>query len=118
MSGKIVFHDPVGSAIGYPQELVGRDEVSIWRRPDAGLPHVEELPVLIENLDSPVAAIHNEQAPILADLNAVNRIELVGPGIRRILRRAAPVHQKLSILIELRHASPAVAVTDKERAVG
>src|SRR5205823_7394793 len=68
--------------------------------------------------NSPVAAIHNEEAPIVADLNTVNRIELVGSGILRIFRRVAPVHQKLSILIELRDASAAVPVADKECAVG
>ena len=41
-----------------------------------------------------------------------------GPGLLRILGRAAPVHQELAVLVELRDARAAVAVADEERAVG
>ena len=55
---------------------------------------------------------------VLADLDAVDGVELVRPRVLRILRRAAPVHDELAVLVELGDARAAVAVADEERAVG
>ena len=41
----------------------------------------------------------------------------LGPGFLRILRRTAPIHQELPILVELRDTGAAVAIADEERAV-
>src|SRR5437667_4734729 len=117
MSVEIVFHNAVRSAVGYPQGLIGRDQVRVWRRSNSGLPHIEELAVLIEHLNPAMSAIDNEQAAVVADLNAVNGVELIGAGILRIFRRRAPIHQEFSNLVEFGDARSAVSVADKERAV-
>ena len=41
-----------------------------------------------------------------------------GPGFFGSFGAAAPVHQELAVLVELRDARAAVAVADEERAVG
>src|SRR5260370_41141101 len=107
MSIEVILHDAVRSAVRDPQQLIGRDEVSIRRRSNARLPHVEEFSILIEDLNSPVSPIDDEQPAILADLNAVNRVELVRSGILRILRRTAPLHQEFSVFVKLCHSGAA-----------
>src|SRR5688500_11360586 len=64
-----------------------------------------------------MAAIDDEQTPVLADLDAVDRVELVRPRVVRILRWATPVLDELAVLVKFRHARAAVAVADEERAV-
>ena len=76
-------------------------------------PHVEELPIFVENLNTAVPAIGDIQAAILVDCNRVHRVELAGPGARR-----SPRHEILSVFVELDHASVRVAVGDVEGAVG
>ena len=63
-------------------------------------------------------AVHDEDAPVFADRNAVHGIELTGAGIGGIFRTAAPVHQEFPVLVELGHARAAVSVADEERTVG
>src|SRR5262245_47874250 len=115
---QVVLHNSVCAAISDPKELIGRNQMCIWRRSDSRVPHVEELSVLIENLNSSVATIDDEQPPIIADLNTMNGIEFVWTRILGIFRRAAPVHQELAVLVELRDACAAVTIADKERSVG
>src|SRR6266550_562206 len=67
---------------------------------------------------APVSAIDHEQATVVADLDAVNGVELVRSWVLRILRRRSPVHQELAVLVELGDARAAVAVADEARAVG
>src|SRR5678816_872428 len=61
-----------------------------------------------------MTAIHDENSPILTHSNAVNRVPLVGSGVVGIFGSAAPVHQELSILVELRHTLPAISIADEE----
>src|SRR4029077_18598212 len=77
-----------------------------------------ELPVLVEHLEAPVSAVDDEEAAVVADLDAVDRVELIRPRVLRILRRGAPVNQELAALVELRDTRAAVAVTDEEGAIG
>ena len=65
-----------------------------------------------------MATIDDKEPAVLADLDAVHGVELVRPRLVRILRRAAPVHQELAVLVELGDARAAVTVADEERAVG
>src|SRR5688500_4878059 len=64
-----------------------------------------------------MAAIDDEHTPVLADLNAVDSVELVRPRVIRILRRTTPVLDELAVLVKFRHARAAVTVADEERAV-
>src|SRR5262245_38599499 len=64
-----------------------------------------------------MTAIDDEQAAILADLDAVHRVELVRARIRRILRRTAPVLDELAVFVEFGDARAAVTVADEERAI-
>src|SRR5438094_9051584 len=77
---QVVFHNAVGSTVGNPQELIGCDHVRVRRRSNAGLPHIEEFAVFVEHLNPPMSAVHNEQAAVVADLNAVNVLNSFGPG--------------------------------------
>src|SRR5688500_19560870 len=61
--------------------------------------------------------IDHEQPAILADLDAVDGVELVRSRLARIFRRAAPVLDELAVLVELGHARAAVAVADEEGAI-
>src|SRR5262245_21661318 len=114
---QVVLHNSVCAAISDPKELIGRNQMCIWRRPHSRVPHVEKLSVLIENLNPSVATIDDEQPPIIADLNTMNRVEFVWTRILGIFRRAAPVHQEFAVLVELRDACAAVTA-DEERSVG
>src|SRR5262249_24250825 len=115
---QVVLQHPIGPAVRDPQELIGRDDVRVRRRANARRPHVEEVAVLVESLDAPMAPINDEQPSVLADLNAVDGVELARSRILRILRRRAPVREEPAVLVELRDAGAAVAVADEERTVG
>src|SRR5262249_53248462 len=115
---QVILHNSVCAAISDPKELIGRNQMCIWRRSDSSVPHVEKLSVLIENLNPSVATIDDEQPSIIADLNTMNGIEFVWTWILGIFRRTAPVHQELAVLVELRDACTAVTIADKERSVG
>src|SRR5215510_2317200 len=115
---QVILHNSVRPTVSDPKELIGRNQMCIWRRPDSRVPHVEELSVLVENLDPSVTTINDEQPPIIADLNAMNRIEFIWTWILRIFWSAAPVHQELAVFVELRDARTPVAIADEERSVG
>ena len=63
-------------------------------------------------------AVDNEQAAVLADVDAVHGVPLVGAGVLGILGRRPPVHQEFAVLVELGNPRAAIAIADEKRAVG
>src|SRR5262245_60038856 len=65
-----------------------------------------------------MTSVHYEDSAVVADRDTVHGIELVGTRVVGILRGGSPIHQKLSVLVELGHSRAAVSVAHEERAVG
>src|SRR5271154_6785088 len=68
-----------------------------------------------------VPVVHKNVARGWVDSYAVYVAEIAGTSIDGTTRRSAlraPLHQKLSVLVELRHARSGVSVGDEERPVG
>ncbi len=83
----------------------------------AHAPFIEIFSVFIEDLDSFVAAVVDEDSPRLRiDSDAVHIAHITGPLIRG-RSFPAPIEEKFAVLVEFRDARSVVAVGDKESAV-
>src|SRR5688572_22264996 len=91
LAGEVVLEYAHRAAIRDPQHLIGGNQVRVRRRAHAGGEHVEELTFGIEHLEAAMTAIDDEQAAVLADLDAVHGVELVRSRLARVFRRPAPV---------------------------
>src|SRR6185503_13263380 len=91
---EIELQDAIRERIAGPDESLVVDEVirdqrALARGPvrRAQRPHVEEIAVGVEHLHALVPAIDDEQPLILADRDAVHRVELVRARVSGVLRR-------------------------------
>src|SRR5579863_7163442 len=80
-SGQVVLVElEVAVAVRHPEVLVGGHEDVIRRRVSvAEVPLIEELAVLIEDLNAPVAAVVDVEASLVVDGDAVHGIEVPWP---------------------------------------
>src|SRR5262249_49503674 len=95
---EIELEDSIRAAVAGPDEALVVDEVirherRLTRGPmrRAQRPHRDEFAVGVEHLHALVAAVDDEQAPVLGYSDAVDSVELVRSGMLRVLWRLAPV---------------------------
>src|ERR1700680_2703769 len=101
-----------------PEVLVRGHEDMIRRGGSvAEVPLSEELAVLVEDLNAPVASVVDVQPALVVDGDAVHGIEVVWSHLLAIFAPLAPRHQEFAGLIKFHDARFLVAVGDEEGAV-
>src|ERR1019366_2115770 len=120
----VVANDPVRTLVGGPHLPLGEvDRVDrgllLADLAGAGLPHVQELAVLVEHLDAAVAAVVDVDAPRRrVDRDAVHDVEVARTRLHSVdLAALAPLHQVVAVLVELHDTRVVVAVSEEHRPV-
>src|ERR1700680_3328811 len=102
-----------------PEVLVrGHEDVIRRGGAVAEVPLSEELAVLIEDLNAPVASVVDVEPALVVDRDAVHGIEVVWPHLLAAgLAPLAPRHQELAVLVKFHDARFLVPIGDEEGAV-
>src|SRR5438876_1214669 len=107
------FYDGFTQLVAYPQCVIGLDVHS--RRPaDTRCPLFKELSLLIENLDSPVCAIRNDDTASRIHQDDMWQIELTGP----FSFRSSDDRDELAVLIESHNPGVLITIGDIDVAIG
>ena len=117
---QVVLEDLVAAAVRGPKVAVVRDDEHVdVGGPLAHAPLVQVFAVFVEDLDSAVAAVVDED-PVgrRVDGNAVDIVPVVGASLVGRRTPLAPGGQVIAFGVELDHPGAVVAVGDDEAAVG